>query len=277
MIESPINYMGSKYKLLDKLIPLFPTDVDNFYDVFTGGGSVYLNMIDRYKTVYSNDILTDLIEIHKNLPKQSFLDDAIAYSTPTKESQEEYIALRLSYNTDGGADKLLALIWSCNSNMMRFNSKFEFNQTWGKRCYNTGTQKKLNNIIGISFNTVQYSNEHFSYFKDIPTSSFVYLDPPYSNTEAGYNAIWSKKDDDILIELLTFYLDNGVLFGISGVVNDKTNRIYDFLSTRDEAIIQDFNLDLYKKVAKKEKSNSEYYITNYKSVGIEKSGSDLLF
>ena len=277
MIESPINYMGSKYKLLDKLIPLFPTDVDNFYDVFTGGGSVYLNMIGRYKSVYSNDILTDIIEIHKNLSKQSFLDNAISYSKPTKESQDEYIKLRSDYNANGGADKLLALIWSCNSNMMRFNSKFEFNQTWGKRCYNTGTQKKLNSIVDISFNTVQYSNEHFSYFKDIPTNSFVYLDPPYSNTEAGYNAIWSKKDDDKLIELLTYYLDNGILFGISGVVNDKVNPIYDFLATRDEVIIHDFDLDLYKKVAKKVKSNSEYYITNYKGVESGKSGSDLLF
>lgn len=275
MIESPINYMGSKFKLLDKLIPLFPTAVDNFYDIFTGGGSVYLNMIGRYKTVYANDILADLITIHKHLPKQTFLDCAIAYSTPTKESQEDYLKLRTSYNVDGGADKLLALIWSCNSNMMRFNSKFEFNQTWGKRCYNTGTQRKLNNIIGISFNTVKYYNEHFSYFKDIPTSSFVYLDPPYSNTEAGYNAIWSKKDDDALIDLITYYLDNGILFGISGVVNDKINPIYDFLATRDEVIIHDFNLDLYKKIAKKEKSNSEYYITNY--IRDEVIGSDLLF
>jgi DNA adenine methylase len=276
MIESPINYMGSKYKLLDKLIPLFPTNVDNFYDIFTGGGSVYLNMIGRYKSVYSNDILTDVIEIHKNLPNKSFITSAINYSTPTKDSQDEYMSLRNSYNINGGADKLLALIWSCNSNMMRFNSKLEFNQTWGKRCYNTGTEKKLNNIIGISFNNVHYSNKHFSYFKDVPENSFVYLDPPYSNTEAGYNAVWSKKDDDNLIELLTHYLDNNILFGISGVINDKVNPIYNFLTTRDEVIIHDFNLDLYKKVAKKDKSNSEYYISNYNGKkGL--SVGDLLF
>ena len=154
MIESPINYMGSKYKLLDKLIPLFPTNVDNFYDIFTGGGSIYLNMISRYKSVYSNDILEGLIKIHKNLPEQSFLDKAIAYSTPTKESQDEYLMLRKLYNHDKSPEKLLALIWSCNSNMMRFNSSLEFNQTWGKRCYNTGTQRKLNNINDISFNNV---------------------------------------------------------------------------------------------------------------------------
>lgn len=260
--ESPINYMGSKYKLLDKLIPLFPPNVDNFYDIFTGGGSVYLNMISRYKTVYSNDIITDLITIHKNLSNEQFLDNAIGFSTPTKESQDNYISLRSSYNKEGGADKLLALIWSCNSNMMRFNSKLEFNQTWGKRCYNSGTKGKFNSINGLDFTSVKYSNEHFYTFKDIENSSFVYLDPPYSNTEAGYNVLWNKKDDELLIELLQFYIDNNILFGISGVVNDKVNPIFEYLRTQD-VTIYDFELDLYKKVAKKEKSNSEYYITNY--------------
>ncbi len=33
LIESPINYMGSKYKLLDRLIPLFPK-ADTFVDLF---------------------------------------------------------------------------------------------------------------------------------------------------------------------------------------------------------------------------------------------------
>lgn len=273
MIESPINYMGSKYKLLDKLIPLFPTNVDNFYDIFTGGGSIYLNMISCYKTVYSNDIITDLITIHENLPNQQFLANAIAFSLPTKESQDNYISLRTSYNKEGGADKLLALIWSCNSNMMRFNGKLEFNQTWGKRCYNSSTKNKFKSVKDVDFSSVKYSNKHFSTFKDINENSFVYLDPPYSNTEAGYNVLWSKKDDDILIDLLKYYIDNDILFGISGVINDKVNPIYDFLKTQD-VTIHDFDLDLYKKVAKKEKSNSEYYITNFIN---EKSGSDLLF
>ena len=39
LIESPINYMGSKYKLLDRLIPLFPK-ADTFVDLFAGGGLV---------------------------------------------------------------------------------------------------------------------------------------------------------------------------------------------------------------------------------------------
>ena len=53
LIESPINYMGSKYKLLDRLIPLFPK-VDTFVDLFAGGGSVYMNVNHLYKNVLAN-------------------------------------------------------------------------------------------------------------------------------------------------------------------------------------------------------------------------------
>ena len=56
LIESPINYMGSKYKLLDRLIPLFPK-ADTFVDLFAGGGSVYMNVNHLYKNVLANEYI----------------------------------------------------------------------------------------------------------------------------------------------------------------------------------------------------------------------------
>lgn len=35
-IKSPIFYMGNKYRLLPQLIPLFPTNINTFYDLFGG-------------------------------------------------------------------------------------------------------------------------------------------------------------------------------------------------------------------------------------------------
>ena len=39
-LESPIFYMGNKYKLLKQLIPLFPSKCDTFLDLFGGSGVV---------------------------------------------------------------------------------------------------------------------------------------------------------------------------------------------------------------------------------------------
>ena len=35
-IKSPLNYVGGKYKLLDKIIPLLPRNINTFVDLFGG-------------------------------------------------------------------------------------------------------------------------------------------------------------------------------------------------------------------------------------------------
>ncbi len=62
MIETPFNYTGSKFKLLEQLLPVFDYSKPYFVDLFTGGGSVYTNIIDRYQKVIANDIISDLVE-----------------------------------------------------------------------------------------------------------------------------------------------------------------------------------------------------------------------
>ena len=54
-IKSPFNYIGGKYKLLPQILPLFPSKISMFYDVFGGGASVSLNVNSEY--VYYNDIV----------------------------------------------------------------------------------------------------------------------------------------------------------------------------------------------------------------------------
>ena len=38
MIESPLNYTGGKYKLLDQLLSHFPKNINNFYDIIMKNG-----------------------------------------------------------------------------------------------------------------------------------------------------------------------------------------------------------------------------------------------
>jgi site-specific DNA-adenine methylase len=88
MIETPFNYTGSKYKLLDQILPHFNYNKSNFVDVFCGGGSVYTNVLDKYEKIIINDIISDLIGIHCGL----MVDDNIIELTkglcPGKENPE---------------------------------------------------------------------------------------------------------------------------------------------------------------------------------------------
>jgi len=38
--KSPINYTGGKFKLLPQILPLFPSNIDIFVDLFAGGFNV---------------------------------------------------------------------------------------------------------------------------------------------------------------------------------------------------------------------------------------------
>lgn len=252
--------MGSKHKLLPQLLTLFPTKAC-FYDVFTGGGSVYINVAHRYPQVIANDILVDLIAIHQHLQSPDFIQKAAALSIPTKNCQQMYLALRDQYNKERAPEQLLALIWSCNSNMMRFNKDLQFNQTWGQRSYNKNTQNKIELLLARNYANVTFESKHFYEYANLRNKDiFVYLDPPYSNTEAGYNNLWTEQAEQQLIGMLKTFINNQIPFGLSGVINEKPNTIYNFFQMQPVSIY--YFGDMYQKVSKKQRTNIEYYITN---------------
>ena len=61
--------------------------------------------------------------------------------------------------------------------------------------------------------------------------------------------------------MLNIYVDENKPFGISGCTNNKANKVYDFLIQQSN--LKDYYFeDLYQKISKKEKVNTEYYFTN---------------
>lgn len=133
-INTPFNYTGSKFKLLEQILPKMDYSRSTFIDLFTGGGSVYTNILDKYESVYINDIIKDLVLLHKILLNNpDILIENTKRLATCKEDKDKFLRLRSSYNESNSPDKLWALMLSCTSNLMRFNKSFKFNQTWGKR------------------------------------------------------------------------------------------------------------------------------------------------
>ena len=60
-IKSPINYAGGKYRLLKKIIPLFPDKISTIVDLFGGAFNVGIN-VDAEHVIY-NDIINYLPEL----------------------------------------------------------------------------------------------------------------------------------------------------------------------------------------------------------------------
>ena len=61
LIQSPLNYVGGKFKLLPQILPLFPKQIDCFIDVFAGGLNVGVNVDTPH--VIANDINFYVVEL----------------------------------------------------------------------------------------------------------------------------------------------------------------------------------------------------------------------
>lgn len=269
-INPPFNYSGSKLKLLDQILPLFDYSKEYFIDLFVGGGSVYTNVLDCYRKVLINDVIGDLIEIHKNLGTnpQVFIEN-VRNLAKTKQDQKLYLELKDSYNKEKTPEKFYALMLSCTNNMLRFNLKGEFNQSWGQREFNDSTQKKLDIFvehIAKYKDKIHYSSKNFYEIKP-SKPTMVYCDPPYTNTEAGYNSFWSKELEKKLYDYIKELDKNGHSFALSGLLgehkNNKRSEIIDnLISDGFKYKILDFD---YEGVARKKnsKNSQEVLIFNY--------------
>ena len=233
-INTPMNYTGSKFKILDQILPEFDYTKNTFIDLFTGGSSIYTNVLDKYNKIIINDIIEDLVGIHKELLESDKIIDSTKRICPVKGDKESFLNLRISYNENKSPDKLWALMLSSTNNMLRFNKKFLYNQTYGERGWNSNIDKKLEiykehirkykdkiEHLSLNFNDVQVLNSDY----------MVYIDPPYSNTEAGYNSYWNKDDDDKLFNYCINLNKIGASFIVSGSLkhNDNSCRLLDRL------------------------------------------------
>jgi DNA adenine methylase Dam len=283
-VDGVMNYAGSKYKLLDQIIPLLDTSKETFVDLFAGGGSVYTNVIYLYKNIIANDIIGDVIKIQEKLILDidgEFVKSVKNLSIPCKTSQEEYNKLRESYNKNKTPEKLYALILSCTNNMLRMNKKGEMNQTWGRRCFNDNTERKIDQFkeqLKSEFNRINFISMSF---EEVPIikNSMYYIDPPYSSvknedgtpsnkkiTEAGYNSYFSKNDDIKLYEYCINLDKNKSSFMLSGLLTHNGNTSW----LLNELIQDGFKyIELncnYNKVSRKkdvDKKSKEIIVMNY--------------
>ena len=279
-IETPFNFTGSKFKILDQILPLFDYNKEIFVDLFAGGGSVYSNVLEKYNKLIANDIIQDLVSIQKKLIFSEGVIEKVQDFCVDKDDKEGYLKLRESYNENKSPEKLWALMLCCTNNMLRFNQKFEFNQTFGQRTFNSNTEKKVLNYIEKVRpykDKLMFSSRPFN---DIPIRehAFYYIDPPYGYimnedgtmgnkqiSEAGYNAYY-KKDDDLELYKYVHKINNiKGTFLMSGVLEHDSQKSWILNKLIEDGFNYKFIEFDYGKVSRKknDKGTKEIVVFNY--------------
>lgn len=75
IIKPILKWVGGKTQILDKLFSNFPTEINNYHEIFLGGGSVLLALLTNVKsgkikvngTINAYDINDPLIHVYKNI------------------------------------------------------------------------------------------------------------------------------------------------------------------------------------------------------------------
>lgn len=255
LVNSPLNYIGGKYRLLPQLLPHFPEKIDTFVDLCCGGGSVGVNI--DCERVIMNDIqspVTGILNLFKTTPKEELLNNIIQIIEQFQLSQSQingyehyhcdskiglapynkdrFLYLREKFNQLKPTDKdyyimLYVLIIYSFNNQIRFNRAGQFNLPVGKRDFNKNMERKFNEFIDrIQSIDCTVLNKDFRTALDnieLTSNSLVYVDPPYLITCATYNENggWSEQDEYDLLNLLNQLHSKGIRFALSNVLRSK--------------------------------------------------------
>ena len=215
-IQKPfLKWVGGKTQIIDKIISKIPKEINNYHELFLGGGSVLLAVLSLQKQnklviknkIYAYDINSILINVYKHI--QSNKDDlykcivlyfkeydgikgTVINRKPTtieeaKTSKESYYYwLRNKFNTiDKNTIECSALFMFINKTCFRGMYRE------GPNGYNVpyGHYKKTPTIISIAdlnyisdlIKDVEFIHSDFNdSIKNVSKGDFVYLDPPYA-------------------------------------------------------------------------------------------------
>lgn len=252
-IKSPLNYSGSKDTLLGSIYKELPKHVGTFVDAMGGAFNVGANIFALDKVVYNefNPFVFPILEMLLNTNKKELvysIEEIIEQYKLEKQKKDEYLKFRKHYNfTEKTPLNLFILHMFAFQNLIRFNSKFEFNTPVGNAGYNEGLRERIINfkpkspeleLICGSYEDMELSN----YEK----GTIFYFDPPYLITTAEYNdgkrglKGWNSDMEAELLLYLTKLDSMGHYFMLSNVIEHQgkiNNLLQEWIETHGYVVV----------------------------------------
>lgn len=271
VIKSPLNYTGSKDKIVPEIVKTLPKKINNFIDAMGGAFNVGVNIYALNSVVYNEflphvyGIISMLIKNDKSKTIRN-IEEIIEKFNLKSGDKESYYKLRNEYNKSKDILTLFVLQMFCFQNQMRFNNSLNFNTPVGNCAYNETIKDRI-----IKFNSrtkktklIQNSYDKIN-FEDYDKDTVFYFDPPYFITNATYNdgkrgfVGWDGDEETKLLDYIDNLNKKDYKFILSNVIyhEDKVNHILlEWVKTHC------FNIKTINNVGSKNKRN-EVLIFNY--------------
>lgn len=255
--ESPLNYIGSKSKVIKDIKKYLPEEFNVFIDAFGGGFNVGAN-IQTNQIIYNdvNYFVKELVESFKVNDTYKYLiyiRSIIKKFGLKKTDAESYLNVREYYNSlrpEKRDPRLLytVILYGFNQ-QIRFNGDHNFNNPVGMRWFNDKVLEKMISFSRIlkERNIVFKCSDYTELENEIQQDSFIYMDPPYMLTTGSYNDGkrgfhgWNLETEQKLFDFIDNLNENGNKFMISYVLEHggKFNTLLEsWITERNYKLIQ---------------------------------------
>ena len=199
-IKNNLRWPGGKSKMIKDLIPFIPEQIENYIEIFCGGASLGINIVQKLniKKILFNDIDSELINYYNTISNDKKCSQLINELLSVKLQHnkdtfsiiyKEYKEKDISQCDDIERSKIFFVLNKNSFSGLRNStySKLAFDQNFSIKsisgCKNIGNLFNKKNIIfsNCDFRNFDYANIN---------NSFIYLDPPYfSNSK---NKLYGK-------------------------------------------------------------------------------------
>ena len=275
-----IQWVGGKSRLLSILNFMKPTNYNNYFESFLGGGALLFNMLPQNAYIYELNI--NIYNLYTNIKNEvnTIIEQLLIYEKEYLENtnrKEYYYEKRKLYNSLNyeqletailKTSLLLFLNKTCFNALYRENKKGEFNVPIGnmKDCKicNKDLLLKVSNYLNE--NNINIFNEDFTKLLDnINTGDFIYMDPPYyplkkdSFTDYDKNGFNKDKHNELL-DLVNILEEKKINFMLSNSNNTYFREKLENFNIYDISIARTLNSN---KNDRKQKI-CEILVTNYK-------------
>lgn len=251
--QTPINYMGNKYKLIQQIRENLPDNIDTFIDLFGGGFNVGIN-IEAKKIIYNdiNYIVADLVKNLAETPPSyiyKIISTLINKYNLSKGNRKSYELIRNKYNETRDWKILFVTLLFGYQQQMRFNSKHEFNNPVGQSGFNDFVLEEIISYNRVAKNKkIVFVSKDFEFFltKKTKEKYFFYIDPPYLITLGSYNDGkrgfngWNVNEEIRLLSFLDKIDNDGHSFMLSNMLqyrNQKNSVLYNWIKRNGHRVI----------------------------------------
>ncbi len=228
-----LRWAGGKRWLLKYAGDKLGIKVNNYFEPFLGGGSVFFNL-NAYEKAFLSDLNPELINSYVCI--RDHVTELINRLQKFENTEVEYYKIRSSSYKDDidKAARFLYLNKASYNGIYRVNSKGEYNVPYGFRA-NLKSLFDFENIKAVNrkLQGVELRSQDFDdYLPLISKGDLVFLDPPYTvahenNGFIEYNQnLFILEDQHRLCRFIETIREKGAYYMLTNAKHDAIKEIY---------------------------------------------------